>query len=189
MGGRAKGLLALAPGRRVLDAPLAALRATCAQVVVDSTDPRVHAALPDLEAVVDGTTGLGALGAIRTALAAAATRGADAVLACAWDMPGVTPTLLATLHEALVADDTVDVALPRHAGTLEPLCAAWRTRALAACDAAIADGTRAAHRFVATLDARVLEGAALEAVGDPMRLLVNVNTDDDLAGAARLLAS
>ena len=76
-GGRPKGLFVLAPGRRVLDAPLAALQATCGQVVVDSADPRVLGALPDLEAILDGTRGIGALGAIRTALAAGAARSAS----------------------------------------------------------------------------------------------------------------
>ncbi len=187
MGGRPKGLLALPDGTRLLDAPLAALTACCEVVALDTTDPRVRDALPAL-ATVESTPGLGALGAIRTALAAAAARGADRVLACAWDMPGLTPALLAALHDALRADATRDVALPRHDGTFEPLCAAWRTRALARCDAAIAAGERAAHRVVASLRWHALEGAALAAIGDPARLLVNVNTDDDLRDAARLLA-
>lgn len=181
--GEAKGLLALAPDRRVCDAALDALGATCDAVLVAANDPQAATWGLGHPQRRDATPGLGALGALRTALAAADAQGAARVLVMPWDAPFVTRALGAALLARLRDDPRCDVAVPVHDGRMEPLVSAWRPRALAACDAALAAGERAAHRFVASRPWVALEGEALAACGDPARLFVNVNTDDDLAWA------
>lgn len=187
MGGRAKGLLPLGTGR-VMDASLAALHAVCECVVIASNADDAATWAAGHEVVRDAVPGLGALGAIRTALVAGETHAAGTIVACAWDMPGVTATLLAACHDALVADDARDSVLPVHDGVLEPLCGAWRPRVRATCDAALAAGTRAVHAFVTSLRWHALTGEALASCGDAARLFLNVNTDDDLRVAAARLA-
>lgn len=188
MGGWPKGLLPLAPGRRVLDGPLDALRAVAGTTVI-ATNARLAPVL-DLghEVVLDETPGLGALGALHTALLHGVERLALTVVTCPWDLPFVTAALLQAMVSVLEAGDA-DAVVPFHGGEPEPLCAAWRPHvALDRCEALLASGERSARALLEGLQVVRFDEAAIRAVGDPATLFLNVNTARDLEAAAGRLA-
>jgi molybdenum cofactor guanylyltransferase len=145
-----------------------ALRAAGADPVVAVGGDAGALSAVGLDVVPDLHPGEGPLGGLLTAFQALAAHELVAVVAT--DLPAVTPEVLATLVDALGADDAVFAAADR----LEPLCGAWR---VATCwpvlSRAFAEGERAVHRAVAPL--------AHHTVAVPAALLRNVNEPDDLA--------
>jgi len=127
--------------------------------------------------------------ALRGLVAALEAASAPRVLVVATDLPGLTPDLLL----ALVALPEADVALPRTAAGLEPLCALYRRdAALPAARARLAAGKLALHDLLGELALQTLAGAELDAVDPEGNALANVNTPEDwarvrkrIAGAAR----
>lgn len=113
----------------------------------------------------------------------AALREADGrhVVAIACDMPFVTPELLAWL-----ASLAVPLAVPSAGGRLHPLLALYGPSLLSRLQEAL-DAERPLQETVAALRPREIATAELERFGVPERLLLNVNTADDLAAAERLL--
>lgn len=99
------------------------------------------------------------------------------------DLPFVPVELLAAAHAAL--EPGVEAAVPRHGGRWHPLAAAWAPDALAALTAWLDAGRRDLQGFLDSRSSAVaaLEGARLRALGDPERMLMNVNTPDDLEAA------
>lgn len=79
------------------------------------------------EVLPDEIPGLGPLGGIVTAMGAARF---DRLLVLAVDVPGVNERLLERLTRELPED--ADALVPRHAGQLEPLVAAYHRRSVAA---------------------------------------------------------
>src|SRR5262245_15440226 len=101
------------------------------------------------------------------------------LLALACDLPGVTTELLARL----ASPPLPDLAVARSRGGVEPLAAVYGPRALDALAERVAAGRYALHEL-ADLEGfavRVIEGAALAALGPPEILFANVNTPEDLA--------
>jgi molybdenum cofactor guanylyltransferase len=98
------------------------------------------------------------------------------VLAC--DLPRVPAGLLAELARS----GGCDWAVPRWAGGLEPLCALYGPRALAALAARVAAGRFDLHGLAEEggLAVRYLEGEELRRFGDPGEVFFNLNTPDDL---------
>src|SRR5215218_3306938 len=94
-GGMPKGL-AIIDGLRIADRALLALRGATDSQLVIANDERAARWFPHDRIVADAEAGLGPLGGLRTALAAA---DGAAVLVVAWDMPFVTSALLATLRQ------------------------------------------------------------------------------------------
>ena len=176
--GMPKGL-ALVDGVRIADRVLAALRGATDRQVVVANDARAAQWFPGMHIVADREEGLGPLHGLRTALVAAS---GDPVLVVAWDMPFVTAALLAALRAEGEAGATAVVPVggsPRHA---EPLCAYYAPAALATCERLLAAGERRAGALHETLPrARTLGDDALSTLGDPARLLLSVDTLDDLA--------
>ena len=114
------------------------------------------------ELVDDGTETRAALAGIVAGLRAAST---ELAVVLPVDMPLVTATVLHELAEA-----GRDAAAPRGA----PLPAAFRREVLPLLERRLHEGRLALHEALAELDTRRVEVDA--------RLLVNVNTPDELSG-------
>jgi molybdopterin-guanine dinucleotide biosynthesis protein A len=117
---------------------------------------------------------------IVTALERASGR---AVLACACDLPFVTPELVRSL-----AASVASIALPRVGGRLHPLLARYERSHLPALRESLARGAPVQETVLA-LDPLVIGEDELRAFGDPERLLFNVNTSTDLERAERMFGS
>lgn len=163
-------------GTRMLERQLGALTPLTTRVVCVGGTP---AAAAGLACVPDLMPGLGALGGLYTALATATT---ERVLVLACDLPFVTAPFLAFL---LGVDPEADAVVPVPASGPQPLCAVYRTRAAAALKAAIDAGDRRVRDAVGRLAPRWIDERALRPFDADGRLLLNVNTPDDLAHANR----
>jgi molybdenum cofactor guanylyltransferase len=176
--GMPKGL-ALVDGLRIADRALAALRPTTERQIIVANDPRAARWFPGLRIVADAETGIGPLQGLRTALTYA--EGAP-VLVVAWDMPFVTAALLSLLRAEGERGGTTVLATSGRPPRPEPLCAYYAANALTVCEALLARGERRAGALYESLaDARMLDAETLAALGDPSRLLLSVDTLDDLA--------
>ena len=171
--------LALVDGLRIADRALAALRGATDRQIVVANDPRATRWFPGLHVVRDAEEGLGPLHGLRTALAS--TEGAP-LLVVAWDMPFVTAAMLATLRTEGERGATAVVPAVGNPPRAEPLCAYYGTGALSACDVLLAAGERRAAALHESLPgARMLREDVLATLGDPVRLLLSVDTLEDLA--------
>jgi len=181
-GGSPKGLAALG-ATRVCEYALRALGDMCDEVVIAANDPDAALWFPGYRIVPDHVAGLGALGALETALVVAAGRTA---VVCAWDMPFVTAALLDEFARAVEGGDSCCV--PVHAdGRHEPLCAAYGSSCVALVTALLAHGERAAHRLCEQAGGRPWHTASHLGAERAVRTFHNINTPDDLARAASWL--
>jgi molybdopterin-guanine dinucleotide biosynthesis protein A len=145
------------------------LAAVCAEVVIADGG---RGLLATAESAPDGP-GAGPAAGI---LGAALRRPGRPLLVLACDLPRVTAALLER-----IAGAEGDWVVPRLAAGLEPLCALYRPRALEELARQVRSGELALHRLAAAdLRVRYLDAADLADLGDPERLLWNVNTPDDL---------
>jgi len=101
------------------------------------------------------------------------------VIAC--DMPFVTAELIAWLA------GLSGLAVPRLDGRLHPLLARYEANALGALARSAGEG-RSAQEAIRALEPRLVDRAELARFGDPRRLLMNVNTPQDLERASAILA-
>ncbi|MEX2157577.1 MAG: molybdenum cofactor guanylyltransferase [Gemmatimonadales bacterium] len=179
-GGRPKGLLEVG-GRRILDRVVDAVAAvTGAPPLLVANAPDAPAWRPDLETIPDARPGLGSLGGIYTAVAAAP----EAVLCVAWDMPFVPEGLLRVLI-AGATDGGFDAYLPESGGRrgVEPLCAVYGPACRAAIERRLDAGDLKAISFHADVRVGMLSLALVRQFGDPDELFFNVNTPEDLEQA------
>jgi len=183
-GGRPKGLETVG-GRRLLDRVVDAVeRATGNVPLLVANDPEAKAWHPGLTVVTDVMPNCGCLGGIYTAL----THEPGPVFIAAWDMPFLSPQLLAALISEAAA---FDLYLPESLGPreVEPLCGVY--------------GPGCASPILMSLGSRQFEATAFHSAvrlgtmpirnvrrfGDPSRLFLNVNSPDDLKRAERLLGA
>src|SRR5262249_25360771 len=131
--------------------------------------------------VRDVRPGFGSLGGIYTAVIEAPAP----VVCVAWDMPFVTPALVARLAAGL---ERWDVFLPESEGPrgVEPLCAAYGPGSATAIERSLDAGDRRALGFHSSVRVGTLGRKDIRELGDPARLFFNVNTADDLAKADAL---
>ena len=170
---------------RVADRALAALRTVTHEQLVVANDPAARGWFPSTRIASDTATGLGPLAGIETALAAAGDR---PILLLAWDMPFVPGELLGAMLER--ATDGVPAVVPEHgeARQVQPLCAFYAPRTLAACRALLAGGERRAAALVRSLaDAVYLRDDELARFGDPRRIFLSVDTPEQLAAVGGAL--
>ena len=182
LGGLNKAGLILHAGRAsVLQRQLARLSRVVDHTVIIASDTGrfSDAGVP---VIADLLPDAGALGALYTAVHAAAT---DRTLVIACDMPFLSEPLLAHLVEA---GRTVDIASPRTARGLEPLCATYSRRCAVELRRLI-DENRFRLSNVARipgLTVREIAREELTTFGPEEVLFFNLNTPDDFARAIDL---
>ena len=182
-GGSPKGLAALG-ATRVCEYALRALADVCDEVVIAANDANAASWFPDHRIFPDRTAGRGALGALETALLAAAGRIA---VVCAWDMPFVTAAMLDEF--ARIVEDGESCCVPLHAdGRHEPLCAAYAASCGLRTSELLARGERAAHMLCESASGHRWPIASHLDAEHAVRAFHNINTTDDLALAATWLA-
>lgn len=180
--GRDKARIAIG-GRSLLERAVDLVRASGGDPVLVGP-PRVDlplAGVPRLDETEDGTPPAGPLAALCHGLAAT---GADRVVALGCDQPLLTPGLLKMLVRH---SESYDAVVPRAAGELQVLAAAYTRACLPAMEELLAAGRRALHDLVPRVRARLLEAADLQSCGGP-GIFLNVNTPEDLARAEAALA-
>ena len=182
LGGLNKAGLILRPGSAsVLDRQLSRLSRVVDRTVIIASDAQrfADAGVP---VIADLLPDAGALGAIYTAVHAAAT---DRTLVIACDMPFVSEPLLAHLVDV---GRTVDIAIPRTARGYEPLCATYSRRSAVELRRLI-DENRFRLSDVARipgLNVREIARDELKTFGPEEVLFFNLNTPDDYARAIDL---
>ncbi len=137
--------------------------------------------LPEDTAIVcDELTGAGPLAGLVAGLLglveAAGFADDDVAFLCGCDMPFVDAGLVGRLVAAL---GDRDVLMPRAEGLLQPLCACYRLRILAAARDLLAAGERTPRALARLPGARVLEQAQFDALDPTGRALRNLNTPAD----------
>lgn len=178
-GGRDKSAL-IVEGRSILDRQLQELSQITDDILLvgNNAPTNLRSAM---RVVRDRQPGLGPLAGIDAALEAARD---DDILVVACDMPFVTAPLLRFLLRNTV---DVDIVVPRTQGGYHPLCAVY-TRG---CQDVVARRLERRELAVCGLFAetrlRVVERNELERLGDPNRLLANVNTPDEFNELQALL--
>jgi molybdopterin-guanine dinucleotide biosynthesis protein A len=133
-----------------------------------------------LPVFADTNLGVGPMEAIRTALENSPT---ERVVLAGCDLPFVTPELFALLLESLGGpDDGYWAAVPLDSeGRLEPLCAVYSTKALAAIAGLIDSGERKASAIYDRVKTRVVHFAEIEHLPGSSLFFRNVNTPEDFA--------
>lgn len=121
----------------------------------------------------------GPLGGLVAALRFARDEGAAAALTIAADMPFLPPDLAARLSEALSG---TRAAIACSGGHLHPVCGLWSIEALGHLPGYLASGRRSLKGF-----AEAVGYAPVDWHADPFDPFFNINTEQDLAEAERLL--
>lgn len=171
--GRPKPFLPGPDGRPLLDVAFAALRSAGVDALAIAAHDPAPFADRGLPVVRDRAPDLGPLAGIEAALRAAPTLCAPDpepwCLLVACDMPRLDPALLAELLVRAKASSRAAV-VPRAAGRVEPLHAAWHPRALPAVSRALDEGRLAVHELLAGLDVEwvdVAAGSSFDNVNEP----------------------
>jgi molybdopterin-guanine dinucleotide biosynthesis protein A len=164
-------------GQTILDRQIRALRGVVERVMLVGGEVPLAAARAGLETVRDARPGCGSLGGIYTALTAAA--GPVLVLAC--DMPFVTAAFLAYVRDAL---GDADVALPRTADGLHPLCAAYSPACIGPMARCLDEARLKVTNAIRELRIREIGLEEIAPFDPDGQLLMNLNTPDDLSRAA-----
>lgn len=175
--GRTKPLVEVAPGETMLARQVAALAALEVVPRLIAPDPAPFAGLP-FEVVAD-LVAAGALGALYTAVATSPT---PYVLAIAGDLPFVTAPFLAALvarrHEA-------EAVVPRPGGRWQPLCGVYHRDVAPRLRDRIDRGQWRVTDALEDLRVSAMTDAELAPFDPDGRLLLNVNTPEDLQAATR----
>src|SRR5881409_118246 len=145
--------------------------------------PREAAGLAGVRCDDEGAAGRGRLwplDALRYGLRIGGTR---VVLALACDLPLVPPALLRFLAGECERQAAV---VPRAAGEMQVLAAAYAVSCLGSIERRIAEGERSVHGVLREVGARIIEGDELLPFGGE-EIFLNVNTPVDLAKAEEIL--
>jgi molybdopterin-guanine dinucleotide biosynthesis protein A len=183
-GGKAKGLEEVG-GRRIIDRVAAALAKVSDELLVAANDEHAGGWLPGVTIVRDRHPGAGGLAGIDAAFAA--VRGD--LLVVAWDMPFVSAALLQLLI-ASRRNSQAEVVVPESPSPygFEPFCALYGGEVAPALDRFLAHGGGAARDFLGTVRMQRVPLAEVGKVGDPARLLLSVNTPEELDRARAIAA-
>lgn len=178
-GGAPKGLERI--GReRIVDRVARALRAVTSELLLAANNEAAPSWLPGVAVVADRIPDAGGLAGVEAALG----RDTDVVV-LAWDMPFVPTTVLELIVREARAH-AADVVVPESISPFgfEPFCAFYSATVAAPLTAFLERGGRAPRDFIAELSrARRIPLTVIEALGDPRRMFLSVNTAEDLAAA------
>jgi molybdopterin-guanine dinucleotide biosynthesis protein len=183
--------LATVGGARIIDRVVAVLGRVAPDLVLLANEPELFADL-DLPARPDVRPGLGALGGIHTALLWAREAGRPGVLAVACDMPFPCERLLVRLRDEAFGPpggrERPDLVIPESRGRrgVEPLFAAYGVGCLPAIEERLEHGDRRMIGFHEDVLARRIPVAEVEALCDPDRAFLNVNTPEERERAEQL---
>ncbi len=177
--------LAMVDGARIIDRVMRALRAVTPDLILIANDADVYASV-GLPMRPDARPGLGALGGIYTALLWAREAGRPGILAVACDMPFLDTRLLARLAGG--AAHGADVVVPESGGRrgVEPLCAYYSTRCIAAIETQLERGDFHVIGFYDDVAVERVPPDEVRAHGDPQVLFLNVNTPEERERAEAL---
>jgi len=181
--GRDKPFVRLA-GRTLLErAVRVVIQAGGAPLIVGPRRPEAGAeGVRWVDETADGGERTGPLRALTHGLTVCGTTVAVA-LAC--DLPLVPADLLRFL---VAASEGHDAAVPRAAGELQVLAAAYTTACLPVMTGRLASGAASVHGCLGGVNCRILEAEELRRFGGD-EMFLNVNTPDDLARAESILAA
>ena len=176
--GRNKALLTLG-GRPLIQRVVDALQAVSDEVLIIANQPDPYRFL-HLPIIPDIQPGYGPLMGLYSGLQAA--RGELALLV-AVDMPFLAPEFLRFLL-AQAQEHDADVVIPEAEGRLHPLCAVYRrATCLPAAEASIARGQRRLIAFHPQVRVRRIPESTLRTFSPDLRVLMNVNTPEELEQA------
>ena len=176
--GRNKALLTLG-GRPLIQRVVDALQAVSDEVLIIANQPDPYRFL-HLPIIPDIQPGYGPLMGLYSGLQAA--RGELALLV-AVDMPFLAPEFLRFLL-AQAQEHDADVVIPEAEGRLHPLCAVYRrATCLPAVEASIARGQRRLIAFHPQVRVRRIPESTLRTFSPDLRVLMNVNTPEELEQA------
>ncbi len=169
-------------GRPLIQRVIARVQPLADELLITTNAPDPYKFL-DLSLVPDLIPGRGALGGIYTALQAAQGE-LVAIVAC--DMPFVSSRLLAAQHKML-ADPTIDAAIPRTPGGTEPFHAIYRrSTCLPAVLSAIEADKWRVDAWFSKVEIRWISPDETERY-DPQRLAYwNVNTPEEFTQAEQI---
>lgn len=177
--GRTKALVDVR-GRTPLARQVAALAPLGVTPRLIAPDVTPFAALP--YDVVADRVAAGALGALYTAVVSSPT---DYVLVLAADLPFVTTAFLAAL---LARRHDAQAVVPQPAGRWQPLCGVYHREVAAALRTRIDAGRWRVTEALDDLRVTAFTAADVAAFDPDGRLLLNLNTPDDLRLAIQLAA-
>ena len=143
----------------------------------------------DLETVRDVFEGKGALGGIHAALASAES---DKVFVLGCDFPFITPEFIELLAGTEPGEDEGCIVPEQPDGMLQPLAAVYsKAKCFEKCAAILSD-ENASHAVAALLDSagcKIIPFGEYSGLPNARRLLMNVNTPEELERARDLAAS
>lgn len=184
LGSRLGGAKAAIPfaGRPLITYPLATFAAAGIEAVVVAKEAT---GLPPLSVpwIDEPAEPRHPLCGIVAALEYAASRGTDAAVVLACDMPFVPPALVSWLAEL-----SEPLAVPVSGGHPQPLAARYATALLPALRETLQTGPGPLIATIQGLEPCLLGEHELARFGDPGRTLFNVNTAADLARAEGLVS-
>lgn len=169
--------LARVGGTRIIDRVVDALGRVVPDVVLLANEPELFQDL-GLDSRPDIQSGQGVLGGLLTGLLWARERGQRGILALACDMPFPSVPVLERLRDLA---DSADVVVPESQGRrgIEPLCAAYGIGCIPAIESSLEAGDRRMIGFHDQVSVRRVPFEQVEALCDPDRAFLNVNTPED----------
>ena len=183
--------LAEVGGRRIIDRAIEGMGAVVDDLLIIANEPDLFADL-NLPTMPDARPGLGALGGLHAALLAAQAARRPGVLTMACDMPFPPTALLRRLRDECFGasgSQVPDAVVPESRGRrgIEPLLGAYRVSCLPAIEKSLDEGDRRMIGFHEETLVRRVPLTAVEALCDPERAFLNVNTPEDRERAERLV--
>lgn len=186
--GSDKALLELC-GRPMIEYVLDALRpVTTDLAIIANSDTYKKFGLP---VFADTNLDVGPLEAIRTALVHSSS---EWVILVGCDMPFVTAEFLASLLQIANAKQPLTSDLPfavvplNEDGKLEPLCAVYSTKALAAIHELIATGRRKVSDLFERIPCRFVPFSEVNNLQNAQFFFENVNTPQEFAAAVKKIS-
>ena len=178
LGGVSKALLSVGE-RRIIDRQLTTLRSVVDHIAIVTND-QIHYADLGVPVWPDAWPGSGPLGGLLTALHNATT---SQVLVVASDMPFLNTRVLTHLLEV---GRGVDVAIPRSADGLHPLCASYRSGCVPTIRRQVEAGILKVLDILPLLTVHEVTPEEWRQLDPENTALFNVNTPEDHARAQTL---